>query len=341
MAFATLYQEKLYYGQYGGCFISDAFTINCDKLYEDYKRVTAQPDFWSACQKLADHFAPADIQVEGKGCLGNNIKIHKVAFNPYPIIGHALMAKKIGRRLVLFAPRHTEEAIFCAKVCAHLGLQLKMNLPLSLRSIETLTQWLEIMDVELETKLCETFDLPEMYAFQQWVAAPDDCYCIYSRSNVGAFPATLMTTDFASRYGAALKEVAGIPDAIVVPCISGSTALTVLKPWFGQEVKLYTVEIKAPDMWEEMDSFCGAFTKVMRNRTQDRVLAPELANAWDQGIVERVFVEKNDAAGTLKDVITQGETELSIESAAAFHFASGLKENVLVVCGPPRMGSSR
>lgn len=340
MAFTTRVHDKLYYGQYGGCFISDAFTINCDKLYEDYKRVTSQPDFWPACQKLVNQFAHADIRVEDKKYSNKIIKIHWANLNPYPIIGHALMAKQIGRRLVLFAPRHAEEAIFSAKICAHLGLQLKMNLPLSLRSIESLTNWLEIMNVQLETKLCETFDLPEMYAFQQWVAAPDDCYCIYSRSNVGAFPATQMTTDFASRYGLALKEAAGSPDAIVVPCISGSTALTVLKPWFDQAVKLYTVEIKSTDMWEELDSFCGAFTKVMRNRTQDRVLAPELANAWDEGLVERVFVDKRDVAGILKEVITKDGTELSIESAAALHYASGLEDNVLVVCGPPRLGTS-
>lgn len=340
MAFATPYQDKLYYGRYGGCFISDAFTINCDKLYEDYKRITAQPDFWTACQELAGCFAPAVMRVETRRFFGKDIMVHEIGFNPYPIIGHALMAKKIGRQLALFAPRHIDEAIFCAKVGAYLGLRLKMNLPLSLRSIETLTQWLEMMEVELETKLCETFDLPEMYAFQQWVAAPNECYCIYSRSNVGAFPATLMTTDFASPYGTALKELVDTPDAIVVPCVSGSTALTVLKPWFGSNVKLYSVEISAPDMWEELDSFCGAFTKVMRNRTQDRVIAPELANAWDEGLVKRVFVEKKDAVITLKKNVAEKKADLSVESAAALHYASRLNKNVLVVCGALRMGTS-
>ena len=180
-----------------------------------------------------------------------------------------------------------------------------------------------------------------MYAFQEWLAVPGKSYCIFSRSNVGAFPAPLMTAAFAAPYGATLKETVNTPNAIVVPCVSGSTALTVLKPWFGQEVKLYTVEIKAPDMWEEMDSFCGAFTKVMRNRTQDRVLAPELANAWDRGIVERVFVEKNDAAEALKRVLSQeGTCELSMESAAALYYASKLEGNVLAICGQPRIGAA-
>ena len=342
MTLVTPNLDKLYYGNYGGCFIADAFTVVCDSLYEEYQRVTVQPKFLTQCRELAARYSPVNIQVEGKAMLGKDIKLHQATFNPYPIIGHALMAKEIGRQRVLFAPRHTEEAIFCAKLCASLNFQLKMNLPTSLRCIQTLTQLLEAMGVELETKLCETFDLPEMYSFQEWLAAPDKSYCVFSRSNVGPFPMPLMTTAFAAPYGTALKEKAGVPKAIVVPCISGSTALTVLKPWFGQGIKLYTVEIEGPDMWEELDSFCGAFTKVMRNRTLDRVLAPELANAWDEGTVERVYITKEQAIEALKQVLNQeGSADLSIESAAALYHAAQLEGDVLVVCGPQRMGAAR
>lgn len=341
MAFTTPYFDKLYYGPYGGCFISDAFTVSCDSLYEDYTRAISQPGFWSDFKKLVNRLAPVDIKIGCGVFREKKLRIIQTRGNPYPIIGHVLLAQKIKRRQILFAPHSAEEAVLCARTCAYLDLPLKMHLPRSLKHLETLILWLDSLGVELETELCETFDLPEMYAFQEWVSAPDNTYCVCSRSNVGAFPAPLMTTALGAPYGDSLKALLKEPpNTIVVPVVSGSMALTVMKPWFDSGVKLYTVEIDAPDMWEELDSFCGSFTKVMRNQTQDRVLAPELANAWDEGTVERGFVGKSTAAFALQEIIKPGQDLISLGSAAALNFASCLEGDVLVVCGAPQMGTS-
>lgn len=339
MAFKTENLDELYYGQYGGCFISDAFTISCDKLYADYIALAGSPGFSGECRALAEEMAGPEVATGEVVLSGRRVRMCRLAAVPYALAGHAMVGHKTGRKKALFGPRTADEAIQAARICTRLGLSLKLHLPLALRDISALTEWLQTMGVELETRLCETFDLPEMYAFQEWVAAPDTACCLYSRSNVGAFPAPLMTTAFNAPYGNALQAHAGHPGALVAPCVSGSTALAALKPWFGTGVRLITVEVEDPAMHEELDSFCGAFTKVMRDETRDRVLAPELAYAWDEGVVERVFVPRENAAATLRQASAQGIGPLSLASAAALHRAQALEEDdMLVLCGAPRVG---
>ena len=78
---------------------------------------------------------------------------------------------------------------------------------------------------------------------------------------------------------------------VLYSTISGTEALAVATAadW---DTEFVCVECDTePELEEELDSYCGSFTKVLRNNITDRVIAAELAELEDQGRVRRVRME--------------------------------------------------
>ena len=326
--------SKLWYGRYGGCFIADAFTLGCDRYYDEYCNAVSDQGFIQTYEELIKQFADESFRFVTME--KSNLTLCFAPENIYSILGTALLAKKLNKRKAVCGVRYTDEAITCARVCAKLGVPLKLYLAKEIAGISSLLTRLSTLGVEYDAKICaELFNLPEMYAFQEWIAAPDDLGIINCRSNAGAYPQVNIATDFSKEYGRkfrkSLEEACGNRyDRIVVPGTSGSFALAIFKAFDDSETKRVLVECDTvDDLSEELDSYCGTFTKVMRNRYVDRVLAPELIEMVDAGKAERVIADDQKAIST-SDPDGAAET-VSLQSLAALNYSEFLKDE-RVVC---------
>lgn len=326
--------SRLWFGKYGGCFIADAFTLGCDRYYNEYRKAVADPEFLRAYEQLKKQFV--DVSFRFVATEKGNLTLCFAPENVYSILGTALLAKKLNKKKAVSGVRYADEAIYCARVCAELGVPLKLYLAHDIAGISSLRTRLASLGVEYDAEICgELFNLPEMYAFQEWVASPDELGIINCRSNVGAFPQVNIATDFSKEYGEKFRaslerECADGYNRIVVPSISGSLALAVWKAFEGSAVRLTSVECDpVDDLTEELDSYCGTFTKVMRNRFVDRVLAPEWMAVVEEGKAERVIVGFDQTTKTA-DPRDIAET-VSLQSLAALCHSESLK-NEKVIC---------
>ena len=320
------YNTNLWYGQYGGCFIADAFTPDCDRYEEQFRQAAEDAAFQADLAALRRRFFPGPARcVKDEAC---RAVLCYAPENYEPVFGTALLAKYLGKRAVCGA-RYADEALMVARVCASLGVDLRLFLAHELGAIRTLTDQLSLLGADYDTEMCEQlFDLPEMYAFQAWVSQPDQWQIVNCRSNVGAFPQTNVAAAFAAAYGGELVAGAerefGPIDRVVVPAVSGSLALSVLQ---GSGKDCVCVECDTErDLTEELDSYCGAFTKVMRNRTADRVLAPELMDLADRGRALRVRIPPEEA------IKAESARNLSLQSLAAMRYCAAHPAEGTTLC---------
>ncbi|MEA4895378.1 MAG: hypothetical protein VB064_08945 [Oscillospiraceae bacterium] len=327
--------SRLWYGQYGGCFIADAFTLACDKYYHQYSEVIETKDFLREYELLKKRFAHEKfrfLKTEKE-----NLTLCYAPENVYPILGTALLAKKLNKKQALCGVRFADEALLCARVSAYLGVPLKLFLSSDIAGISSLTARLSAMGAEYDTKMCgELFNLPEMYAFQAWVSSPEDNIIINCRSNVGAFPQTNIASDFAKEYGYKLFSALKIQSEsdytrIVVPSVSGSLALSVIKTAGDPAKEFVCVECDTEqNLVPELDSYCGTFTKILRNNYSDRVLAPELAELVDEGRAARIAVNPEKAICTnMPESVYQS---LSLQSLAALSYCMEREDDVKTLC---------
>lgn len=322
------YCKDLWYGPYGGCFIADAFTLACDRYYEAFEAAAADPAFQAEYNALRQAFPQPEPQFS-EGGPGGSV-VCRVPENYGPLFGTALLAKRLGKQAVCGA-RYADEAALCAQVCAHLGVKLHLFLGRGLGRIRTLTDRLELLGASYDTKMCaELFDLPEMYAFQAWVSEPEAKHLVNCRSNVGAFPQTNIAAAFAALEAKDLLAKAaqrlGRLDRVVVPSVSGTYALAVAEN-LPQNCACVCVECDTePDLAPELDSYCGAFTKVLRNRTADRVLAPRLMKLEEDGKILRVQLSPQEAARAA------GGGTLSLQSLAALRYCESQPGEGVTLC---------
>lgn len=235
--------------------------------------------------------------------------------------------------------RYADEALLAARVCRELGLPLHMFLSKEAASISSLVEQLQLLGVSVDVKMCaELFNLPEMYAFQAWVSDADAAHLINVRANCGAYPQANIALSFARIFGERALSAMGDATRIVIPVCTGTTAAGIVAA-LPNSAKPQVVCIEcdtSKDMVQELDSYCGAFTKVMRNRLEDRVLVPYLAYAEDEGRVARVAVAPADV-----DFSILAEQPLSLQSRAALTWAREhpVEGRTVVVTGDARWGT--
>lgn len=333
-----IYRENVWYGPYGGCFIADAFTLSCDEYWEQFRAAAADEGFVSAYHELRRAFPGQDTCFEENKA--GNTAVCCTAGERGPLLGTALLAKRLGKS-ALFGARYADEALLCAQVCAYLNVPVHIFLGRELAGIRTLTDRLTLLGAAYDTKMCaELFDLPEMYAFQAWVSAPAEKQLLNCRSNVGAFPQTNIAAAFAAEEGKELVDAAfarlGRIERVVLPVVSGTLALAVASN-LAEGCQCVCVECDTEqELTEELDSYCGAFTRVMRNRFSDRVLAPELMELADQGRVVRVHITPEEA------VRARSGRQLSLQSLAALRYCEThpVQGRTLCVVRPVRWGAA-
>lgn len=328
------YNENVWYGAYGGCFISDAFTLSCDKYYEEFQKAATSEKFRKNYEEIKDKYAETSVTFKEET---DGEVLCYAGENYGALLGTATLAKWRGKKAV-FGARYADEALLCAEVCADLKVPVKIFLSKEIGAVRSLTDQLSLLEVEIDTKTCDTlFNLPEMYAFQNWISDADNMHLITSRSNVGAFPQTNIAAAFCADYRKNVlkdaEEKYGKITRVVVPVVSGTDALALM--YNDVDKKYVGVECDTePDLGTELDSYCGSFTKVRRNRYADRVLAAELVNLEEEGKISLVQIRPEEAI--------RSEHGLSLQSKAAAVYAekNPAEGKTLVLVHPFRVGGA-
>lgn len=281
--------DALWFGNYGGCFVADAFSMHCDNYYKQFVSVVETEEFRNRFEELKQKYQQ-DFRL-----LDDHVVL--IPENYYAAIGTALLYKCLSKKQALIGCRYAEDAMFAAQLCNDLDIKAKMYVTEELSKNRTLMNHLELMGVEVNTKNCtELVNHPEMYCFQDWLADSKEQQIINFRANVGAFPQVNIAYYFIRQYEEDLKRFPDEHDIqytkVMIPVVSGSSALGVIS---DDEKEYVTVECdEYEDLIEELDSFCGTFTKVERNNYVDRVLCPQLCELWDENKVTRVRTLKKD-----------------------------------------------
>lgn len=277
--------DNLWFGNYGGCFVADAFSLHCDHYYKQFAKAIESEEFQKQFELLRNEFLPRFHLLDKHTVL--------IPENYYSVLGTALLYKNLLKKQALVGCRYVDEALFVAKLCKKLDVRIKMYLTKELSGISTLVSELKLLNVEVVTKNCvELINHPEMYTFQEWLAESEDKHIINSRCNTGAFPqvnvAFYFIEQFKKDFEKFIKENNINPEKVAIPVISGTSALGII----GDDNRQYiTYECDdETDMFEELDSFAGTWTKVLRNNYTDRVLCPQLAQMWDEKKVARIQV---------------------------------------------------
>ncbi len=281
--------DALWFGNYGGCFVADAFSMHCDRYYGQFIKAIEDPGFRKEFEQLKAKYRQEFRLLDDRVLL--------IPENYDATIGTALLHKCLSKKQALIGCRYAEDALFAAKLCQDLGISLKMYVTMELSQDRTLMEHLKLSDVEVNEKNCqELINHPEMYCFQEWLADSQDKHIIQIRANVGAFPQVNVASYFLRQYVEEFKEFVSKHDLrykkLVIPVVSGSSALGLIEADSGKEYM--TVECDVfDDLIEELDSFCGTFTKVERNNLVDRVLCPQLCQLWDENKVCRVRTDRD------------------------------------------------
>ncbi len=279
-----------YFGKWGGFFVPDPMTPGLDDFASLAEKIVVQDDFRSQIETLlAGIVEPEDLKPVPNS---KNIYSLKTSVLYYVAAGYALLAKASGKQLVcgVYSPA---QASILAAVCKKLSHPLGLWLNVATGADEKLVGDLGAQGVQVNLDLCRTlFDEPDMYAFQKFVADPGRHLWASLNTVTGACPFPALTAFFAHFYTDKVLEAAGklAGEKSVKFAATGYPGFSMagLITGAGGE-KLNLVTYEPPIDREREDCYLGAYTKVAMIGKNEFVLSPQVVDAWERGVVDRVF----------------------------------------------------
>ena len=322
------------FGKYGGIWTEDCFKYIAGDLGERCSRILETVDFNSEFQVLSRFMKiPKPIIHD----LGEPFKLSKaIIINNQGVflnvIGGLLLAKKLGISLVVTGARTKEHALASALISLKLNIPLKIYLSRSLSGDPELLNAAKSLGVEVDGETCKSlYDVPEMYAFQDWFKKPGEVFFLPEKANVGPYPFPSLCEHFYSYLGQFIEEDVrealedGYGVRIIVPIDSGTTALGIFSAFLEKKISLYTVEL---DDWKERKEVlvdnCCTLTKGFREKdnTIHRVLAPKLVHLWEVGRIRRIFISADKLSDFQK--FFAKERGILVERASSMALATAL-----------------
>ena len=331
------------YGKFGGCFVSELLYPFLQELAEDYASVKQDEQFSAQLQSLqADYFGRPTPLYFARGfsayLKGAKIYLKREDLNhtgsalALPVLGHALLAKTLGRRELLTAAVSGVQALAAAAAAA------RFNLALSVHTV-ALPPWIcaRLQKIGAQIITHADYALPDLslVCLREWSAEPVERYYIPALP-VGPHPLPEITRDFQSRLGLEIQTQTRakenrVPDYLLAdaatapgafyPFIQEDTILTVAEP-------VCTAADLAPLSAGQPGVFQGAYTRVLQHKngrprpyfspclTAYPAAPPELAY-WHS--TERLSVQKTARAEMLSAQELLLRTEgiaVSLDSAA-------------------------
>ncbi|WP_114418639.1 tryptophan synthase subunit beta [Marinospirillum perlucidum] len=250
-----------HFGKYGGRFVSETLSFALEQLDEQYRRLSADPDFQAEfdrdlalyvgrpsplypAERWSQHLGGAQIWLKREDL--NHTGAHKVNNT----IGQALLAKYSGKPRVIAETGAGQHGVATATVAARLGLKCQVYMgadDVQRQSPNVYRMKLlgaEVIPVESGSK---TLKDAMNEALRDWVTNVDDTFYIIG-TVAGPHPYPQLVRDFNAVAGRearrqSLEQIGRLPDALIACVGGGSNALGLFHPFLtDDEVAMYGVE---------------------------------------------------------------------------------------------------
>ena len=251
--------EKGFFGQYGGQYISDELKEEFNRIYEQFLKLKNDPNFVSKLSDLYKHYSGrmtpvyfaknlsekygADIYFKREDL--NHTGAHKLNH----CLGEALLAKSMGKTKVIAETGAGQHGVAMATAAALLNLKCDIYMgEVDVQKEQPNVSRMKILGANVISVKSGAGTLKE---------AVDEAFIAYMKeyktamyaigSVVGPHPFPTIVEYFQSVVGreakVQMKELTnGLPDAVVACVGGGSNAIGIFNGFINDDVKLYGVE---------------------------------------------------------------------------------------------------
>ncbi|MBE6978514.1 MAG: tryptophan synthase subunit beta [Ruminococcaceae bacterium] len=252
--------EKGFYGNYGGAYISDELRKAMEEITESYFTICKSRRFISELRRIRKEFqgrpTPISYLERLSGTLGN-VQLyvkredlnHTGAHKLNHCMGEALLAKYMGKKKVIAETGAGQHGVALATAAAYFGLEcdiymgsvdIKKQAPNVARMKILGANVIEV--TEGLATLKEAVDAAFAAYSREY---KDSIYCI--GSVVGPHPFPMMVRDFQSIVGIEAREqfvgmTGELPDAVVACVGGGSNSMGMFSGFLNDPVDIYGVE---------------------------------------------------------------------------------------------------
>ena len=253
--------EKGFFGEHGGLYVSETLIPALQELADAYKAAKNDPSFWEEfhrdlkhyvgrpspvyhAARLSEHLGGAQIWLKREDL--NHTGAHKVNNT----IGQALLARRMGKKRVIAETGAGQHGVALATAAALLGLECEIHMG----AVDVAKQHPNVVRMEMLgarvvsiTSGGQTLKEAIDSAFSVFAADYADTFFAIG-SAVGPDPYPSMVRDFQSIIGRearrqVLEKEGRLPDALVAAVGGGSNALGLFTAFLEDEpVKMFGVE---------------------------------------------------------------------------------------------------
>ena len=250
-----------HFGRYGGAFVGETLVAAVEELDRIYKKLSKDPAFWAEYDRDLKHYVgrPSPLYFAerltaryggARIILKREDLNHTGAHKINRTIGHALIAKFMGKPRIIAETGAGQHGVASATVAARLGLECHVYMgadDIKRQSANVYRMKLlgaNVISVESGSRTLKDA-LNE--ALRDWAANVDNTYYIIGTA-AGPHPYPMMVRDFQSIMGRearaqSLEEYGRLPDALVACVGGGSNAIGLFHPFLRDEgVAMYGAE---------------------------------------------------------------------------------------------------
>ncbi len=212
----------------------------------------------------------------------------------YNLAGHVALALTQGKSEIYNGTYNAKTALALAKLANAFNLKLELHLGAKISKDKELVEQIKALGTEPDDKLAdELFDMPYVYVLAPFTN-PRPGVTVTDTANYGDYPGPALAGLLASIYGEDLKQKCGTDfDAVVVPTIEGTNALSIFKAYKNEKADLISVEETIAQEFHLIDHNC--YTISVRRSDHDEMnltLCPELVDMWRNAEVSRLGADR-------------------------------------------------
>ena len=252
--------EKGFYGNYGGVYISDELRKAMEEITESYFTICKSRRFIAELRRIRKEFqgrpTPISYLERLSGTLGN-VQLyvkredlnHTGAHKLNHCMGEALLAKYMGKKKVIAETGAGQHGVALATAAAYFGLECDIYMgAVDIKKQAPNVARMKILGANVieVTEGLATLKEAVDAAFAAYAREyKDSIYCI--GSVVGPHPFPMMVRDFQSIVGIEAREqfvdmTGELPDAVVACVGGGSNSMGMFSGFLNDPVEIYGVE---------------------------------------------------------------------------------------------------
>ncbi len=277
----TVKQLSKYFGEYGGQFVPETLMPALEEFEASFLKYKDDPEFKAQLQHYLVnyvgrptplYFAESLTKKYGKGKIYlkredlNHTGAHKIN----NAIGQALIARRLGKKLIVAETGAGQHGVATATACALLGLKCKVFMgKLDIARQAPNVYRMELMGAEVipVTSGSQTLKDATSEAIRYWVSNVTDTHYIIG-STVGPHPYPTVVREFQKVIGEEVREQimkfeSRLPDYILACVGGGSNAMGIFYPFIeeAKTEKLKLIGIEAAGAGLETDKHAASLTK--------------------------------------------------------------------------------